>query len=118
MGTLDEVGWSDSPDEIPSDPLARAADVFAHIAWGQRIWLARCGTTVRSEREGWLQALHDGWVAEVELRDPAEAIAYDHPVQGPISRPFSDIARHLMNHGTYHRGQIREIVEPLGLSIP
>ncbi len=118
MGTLEEVGWPDSADRIPNDPRARAADVFAHIFWGQRIWLERCGMAVESQGEEWIQALHDGWIAQVEQRDPTEVIRYAHPVQGSTVRPFSDIARHLVNHGTYHRGQIREIVEPLGLEIP
>jgi uncharacterized damage-inducible protein DinB len=117
-GTLEEVGWPDSSDEIPTEPKARMADTFAHILWGQRIWLERLGVEVCAEGLGWLDALHERWISTLSERDPAERIEYRNTKGVPFNRPIGDIAWHMINHGTYHRGQLREIADCAGLDWP
>lgn len=118
MGSLEEVGWADSVGDVPLEPKARAAEVFAHVLWAQRIWLARIDVSVVAEGEGWIDALYEAWVAVLIARDPAEIVRFDHPKRGPQERSIGDMAWHVVNHGTYHRGQLREIAELAGWSWP
>ncbi|AIE86944.1 DinB family protein [Fimbriimonas ginsengisoli] len=109
------------PDFPTNHPLSRAGEVFAHLLWAQRIWLERVGTSVAPEKADgykWVEALHQGWVDELQSRDPEERIAYRNSSGRPFERSLAEIARHVVNHGTYHRGQLREIigaVRPTGL---
>lgn len=39
---------------------------------------------------------------------------YSHPAMGTIQAPYSDIIQHVVNHGTYHRGNISAMLRQLG----
>jgi hypothetical protein len=100
--------WPDFPTENPAD---RARDVFVHMLFVQRIWLERCGlpTKLSGDIEQWMESLNDGWLAEIEARSPEDRIAFRTFSGTPFERSFGEIARHVIDHGTYHRGQLREI---------
>lgn len=40
--------------------------------------------------------------------------AYSHPEAGTIHAPYSEILQHVVNHGTYHRGNISAMLRQLG----
>ncbi|MGG1658318.1 DinB family protein [Brevibacillus sp. NRS-1366] len=40
--------------------------------------------------------------------------AYSHPEMGTIHARYSDIVQHVINHGTYHRGNISAMLRQLG----
>jgi uncharacterized damage-inducible protein DinB len=105
---------------------ADAFETMRHILWAQGVWLRRCGgdleplealpsdERVQAFREA-ARALHVAWWDMVGRRDLGEIVEYGNLRGEPHARRFSDIVRHLMNHGTYHRGQLRQIVEELGV---
>lgn len=40
--------------------------------------------------------------------------SYSHPALGTIQVPYSEIVRHVVNHGTYHRGNISAMLRQMG----
>lgn len=105
---------------LPTEPRARAVSVFVHILRVHRIWLSRCGAEVTAVGEGWLPALYEAWGDQIDRRAPSELIAYPNPdpVGGSLVRTFGDVAWQTVNHGTYHRGQLREILGAIGVAVP
>lgn len=106
------------PSEMPQEPRARAAEVFVHILWAQRVWLERLGAPVEAEGEGWLPALYEAWEQVLSSRAMDEIVAYRNLRGMPFEQAVGDIATHVLNHGTYHRGQLREIADNFGLEYP
>lgn len=49
-----------------------------------------------------------------ELDDLDEAITIEHPTYGKLETPISDLVRHVVNHGTYHRGNITAMIRQQG----
>jgi len=48
--------------------------------------------------------------------DPDKAMTIAHPKYGRLDTRFSDILRHVVNHGTYHRGNITAMLRQQGYS--
>jgi uncharacterized damage-inducible protein DinB len=99
----------------------RAAWLLAHILSAQRIWLERCGTAVQrpgGDAAEWLSALNDGWRTALDQHALDEVLHYRNSWGEPFSSQFGQIVRQAMNHGTYHRGQMREIAEAGGFEWP
>lgn len=46
--------------------------------------------------------------------DPDRKMTITHPRHGSLDTRFSDILRHVVNHGTYHRGNITAILRQQG----
>jgi len=101
---------SDSPD-LP---------IFAHILAAQRIWLSRCEgvrlesppTIVPSLSE--IEALRSGWVSVLSANAHDPVVDY-HQFNGTArSLPLTGIVRHVLNHGTYHRGELRGLCRARG----
>ncbi|WNC15198.1 DinB family protein [Brevibacillus brevis] len=42
--------------------------------------------------------------------------SYSHPVMGTLVAPYSTIIQHVVNHGTYHRGNISAMLGHAGAS--
>ena len=102
------------------EPSQRAQDVFGHIVRAQHIWLQRC----LSEQEvrplpeppaDALQALHDDWIEFLRISDPEAFVSYTLFSGESSFSTVEQIARLVVNHGTYHRGQLRGLadVQPL-----
>ena len=61
----------------------------------------------------WQLAL-GGWEALIATRASSEGIAY-HTFEGqPFSSSFEEIVSHVVNHGSYHRGQVALMLRQLG----
>jgi len=103
-GSLVEVGRPVSSRDVPAEPQARLVDTFAHLLCAQRTWLERLGVSVVAEGGAWLDALHEGWMVALNERDPLEVVAYRNTKGVPFTRSVSDIAWHVVNHGTYPSG--------------
>ncbi len=41
---------------------------------------------------------------------------YPHPRFGPLRARYSDIVQHIVNHGTYHRGNITAMLRQMGFA--
>jgi uncharacterized damage-inducible protein DinB len=99
---------------FPEDPKDRIGCIFAHIHFAQHIWLVRCGGQIEDfgpDIEGWMDALNDGWTMLTRETDPNRHIEYHNTLGQPFASTFGDILRHVLDHGTYHRGQIREAMD-------
>ncbi|WP_019637802.1 DinB family protein [Paenibacillus fonticola] len=46
--------------------------------------------------------------------DPDKAMTIAHPKYGSLDTHFSDILRHVVNHGTYHRGNVTAMLRQQG----
>ncbi len=101
-------------------------DTLVHAFGADRIWLGRIsGTvvgwtnptdfpTVESLRDAWLPVL-DAWPKRVlEKADRNELISYKALNGDPFTTSLGDIIRQVVNHGTYHRGQITTMLRQLG----
>ncbi|MED4585885.1 DinB family protein [Brevibacillus choshinensis] len=104
-----------------------------HILLTDHVWLLamkgdtyeNVGKTVgrlSQELEGkGLDGIHAGFIdvskkfkdffSQIDLNATAP---YSHPTMGTIHAPYSDIIQHVVNHGTYHRGNISAMLRQLG----
>ncbi|MFD0085159.1 DinB family protein, partial [Priestia megaterium] len=48
--------------------------------------------------------------------DPDKAMTIHHPKYGSLDTRFSDILQHVVNHGTYHRGNVTAMLRQQGYS--
>ncbi len=94
------------------------AAVFQHLLAAQEIWLLRFGGSSPTEMptpdvsQATLQRIHDGWVAALQGED--QVVEYRRTTGEPGRRLLSEIAGHVVNHGTYHRGEMRGICRGRG----
>jgi uncharacterized damage-inducible protein DinB len=98
--------------------------VFNHVLAASEVWVSRLeghslpkmpDMDISAET---LDSLKTRWLAAVDRLGFGEVIDYRNTLGEPYSRTFGDICRHAMNHGTYHRGQIRQIFGSRGLEFP
>ncbi len=100
---------------------------FAHILWGEWRWLARWQglptagrwpvhwadlaalrgrwTLVEQEQETFIAALRDA--------DLSRPVTYENPEGVPWTYPLQEMMYHIVNHSTYHRGQITSMLRQL-----
>lgn len=107
------------PITIPQHgaPGERLGIVFAHTLWAHRIWLSRIGrdvTITDGDAGAWIAAFHEAWVSLLTERDLDEVIEYRNTQGREGRRTMAEIARHVADHDTYHRGQMREIYGSTG----
>lgn len=107
--------------EQPRYPDGRCLDLFSHILAAQQTWLSRvrrenryiplwerrdlgeCAQLYRQVAASWEQFLTGLGDAQFD-----EAIQYQNTKGEAYGTPLRDILAHLVNHDTYHRGQIVE----------
>lgn len=100
--------------------LGRAQAVLEHILGAQRFWLDACGVGIV---QGQVDIGLDVLFAETSSawKQLIEAADLDAPIQvslriGDASFTLGQIAMHVVNHGTYHRGQLRGLAQAEGLA--
>lgn len=98
---------------------------FQHIYYADRVWLSRMegapvafadpepGPALAELNERWLGILKrfEEWAA---AQDPNRVIAYKNLKGDAFAKPVYQIVFHVVNHGTYHRGQIAAMLRQLG----
>ena len=102
---------------------------FQHIYYGDRVWLSRLNdapqqfedpapgpTLVDLDREWW--ALLARFEEVAGQSDPTGVLRYKNLKGEPYERPIWQILLHVVNHGTYHRGQIASMMKQLGHQPP
>ena len=98
--------------------------VFKHILAACEIWITRLGGVSLPKMPDMeisaevLASLNSRWLAAVDRIAYDECISYRNTLGEAYTRSFGDIARHVINHGTYHRGQIRQIFGHRGFDFP
>ena len=104
-------------------------DTLAHIYGAEWIWLERFQgrspaslpdvnqfTNLASLRERWLEqeALLLGFVRGLAQADLNRTMEYKTLKFGVYRNPLWQSMQHLVNHGTYHRGQVTTLLRQLG----
>ncbi len=98
------------------------SSIFRHIFAAQEAWLARIDGQSPSEMptpeadEATMRRLHGGWVEVLASRDHAEVIPFRRTTGEEYEATIGDIARHVINHGTYHRGELRGMARAAGVT--
>lgn len=104
-------------------------DTLAHIWGAEWVWLERFQgrspaslpdtgkfSTVASLREGWLE--HETrlleFVRELSQQELDREIEYKTRNFGAYRNPLWQSMQHVVNHGTYHRGQVTTMLRQLG----
>jgi len=100
--------------------IERAQTVLEHILSAQRIWLSRLGVEVSQAGENlgmddvmglvnraWKMVLTDGHLDQPIPYRTFAGVEYVNTI--------GQIAHHVANHGTYHRGQLRGLAQCEGL---
>lgn len=109
--------WLDWIDTMPDSSKAR--EIMTHIARAQHIWLQRFDRTPvdfdpQTPLQESLQAHTELWRATV-LDIPLDQILHWTRLDGsPRQGTLEDVARHVINHGTYHRGHLRGLADAAG----
>jgi uncharacterized damage-inducible protein DinB len=123
---------------IPHEALTRDAGVsfgsllgtLAHILRSQRRWLARFTGQMQPEAVEFpdLETLTAGWaetaaqleffLASLTEDQLAADITWEDTELGPVTRPLWQPVSHMVNHSTYHRGQVVSLMRQLGYQPP
>jgi len=123
-------------EDLPPDAYTRdlgssfpsVRDTFVHVLWSEWIWLERCRgrspkevldpagfPTVEVLRSQW-RTVQEGFIAL--LADPAtdltRVMTYTNLKGEQWSYPLGQIVQHVVNHFTFHRGQIVTMLRQLG----
>jgi uncharacterized damage-inducible protein DinB len=87
--------------------------ILSHVLSAQKAWLIRCQGTSPAERPpvdltvGTMDELFAGWIEALRSHPDDPVIEYWNFSGVEYRRRMSRIARHVIDHGTYHRGELR-----------
>ncbi|WP_339218426.1 DinB family protein [Paenibacillus sp. FSL H8-0332] len=88
-------------------------EIFPHIP----VWTAEAkDIPVDGMRRLFAGAAEEFHVLMEHTPDPDKAMTIVHPSYGSLDTCFSDILRHVVNHGTYHRGNVTAMLRQQGYS--
>ncbi|MBL8047784.1 MAG: hypothetical protein JNJ45_03785 [Chthonomonas sp.] len=104
----------------PNLPFAdQANDILRHIAMAQNRWLGRCWNEDEQAPEepdtaAWLSATNARWREFIAMADIEAFINWER--EGKVMYlTLEDIVRQLINHGNYHRGELRGLCRAHGV---
>lgn len=109
LESLEARGWPEVETKI-----------FVHILGASTIWIERIGGESLSAIPtpeptlAMLEQLHARWVKAVTEDDLDRVIAFKRTTGEANSLPIATIAQHVVNHGTYHRGELRGLAKAAG----
>jgi len=100
--------------------LARAQATLEHILTAQRVWLSRMGVEVSQASENLgiddvAVFVNRAWKMVVTDSALDQPITYRNLAGFEFTNTVGQIANHVVNHGTYHRGQLRGQAQAEGL---
>ena len=99
----------------------KIAEVFTHIVWAQETWYARIsGDTVLVTDDPLrrLNCINELWIGRLQTCDLDEIVAYRNTKGESFNHSIGNIARHVVDNGTYHRGQLLALAEVAKVSWP
>ena len=125
--TAEEVG-RDLKSSFPS-ALATLVHMLGAEWVGMERWLGRSPagfpasaalTSVPAVRARWdaLWADQKAYLDELGDIDLARSLTYRNLAGDEFTQPLGEILRHVVNHGTYHRGQLTTLLRQLGHGAP
>ena len=101
-------------------------ETLVHVFTADRAWLGRLEgqappraiagdfADLASLLEVWEPVLGRWPIVVVSLGDPGRLIEYKSFAGDPFSNTLGQVVRHVVNHGTYHRGQVATMLRQLG----
>lgn len=100
--------------------LARAQATLEHILTAQRVWLSRMGVEVSQASENLgiddvAVFVNRAWKMVITDSSLDQPITYRNLAGFEFTNTVGQIANHVVNHGTYHRGQLRGQAQAEGL---
>lgn len=117
-----------SLEEMP-EPPEKAVKIAGHIAFAKDVWLTRLvgGDYSRlndpwppytlSEGKKALESLHQRWMGylgNLSEGDLPKKISYTNTQGKAYEQVVRDILVHVVDHGTYHRGQLATLIHQGG----
>lgn len=116
--------------EVPAR-ARRAAEIFGHIQEARRVWLTRIGalgprqprafvmwpSAGMDQLEADARDMDAGWaaaLAQLTDADLARDVGYSSTEGVAWHSTLGQIVTHVLNHSTYHRGQIAMLVAQCG----
>ena len=121
-----------SPEQFLKDlgsSMKSVRDTMVHLVSAQWIWLSRWkGTSPRAmwsaDEVGTVASLKERWTAlhaeaEAFLSAQTDAtlakdVTYQNLKGDTLKFPLGALALHMVNHSTYHRGQVTTLIRQLG----
>jgi uncharacterized damage-inducible protein DinB len=95
-----------------------ASPVLQHVLTVQRVWLERCGVDVTEIPRAATRAAFDmankAWVDLLGSQPLDKTYEYLDFRSRPHKRELGEIAWHVINHGTFHRGHLRGLAQAEG----
>lgn len=125
-----------SPEQFTRDlgsSFRSVRDTLVHIMGAQWIWLERWQgrlpaglpeakdfPTLDSIRARWSEVERDllAYVNHLSVEEIAAVREYKTAKSGAFLNPLWQALQHLVNHGTYHRGQLTTMLRQLGAAPP
>jgi uncharacterized damage-inducible protein DinB len=100
--------------------LAQAQTTLEHILMAQRIWLSRLGIEVSQASENLgmddvMVFVNQAWRMVVSDSPLDQPVTYQNLVGFEFTNTVGQIAGHVVNHGSYHRGQLRGQAQSEGM---
>ncbi len=99
--------------------LGRAHEILEHMLFAQRVWLERLGVefelqTGTEQTQAVFDRLNRKWKQIAEEANLDAQVEYKTSGGAEFVNTVSEIGLHVVNHGTYHRGQLRGLAESEG----
>ena len=106
---------------------------LCHIVWAEELWLARWVArpgpavaqgkdlaTLAAARARWerVETERRGFVAAFPERRLADTVVVRPTTGGEFVHPFPQMFRHVVDHSSYHRGQLVTLLRQLGIAPP
>jgi len=116
---------------VSSFPSVR--DTLVHALAADWVWLRRWqGTSPTGMPEGWeglgahelaavwasVEAEQESFVAGLSEDDLDRVVAYRNTRGDAFAEPLWQLLRHVVNHATYHRGQLTTLLRQVGAAPP
>lgn len=116
-----------------SPAFVRALEIFAHVQAARQIWLSRIDAAAARPGEvfpaGWsldrcqreAEATSEAWaglIASLPRTGLDTDIEYASTEGTRYTSTLADILSHVINHGSYHRGQIARLIAECGVEPP
>ncbi|OAQ39696.1 hypothetical protein A5893_08925 [Pedobacter psychrophilus] len=97
-------------------------NLFSHLLSAQKIWLNRCINKfekielweTKSQLKDMMDKNHQDWIKflnEIKEEDLEKLIHYQNTKGKTFQLALNNILTHLINHNTYHRGQIVQLLK-------
>ncbi len=102
---------------------AAGKEVWEHMLIVQVIWYRRALNhdelpDLPSDTSAALHMVGTMWIDLIRTSDPTAYVSYTNSKGESYFDLLGDLARHVVNHGTYHRGQLRALAGAAGVEFP